>query len=144
MFVEASRFGVTFQFTMVIFAIVVRSRRKTGWCGKRMQRNRLESSILKESKRAGMRSAQFNGALDKLAGEIRQAQQTINLPRQLNQHVGAMAVQFGLVQVVGNFEHYRNLGGQGAGTANILAGDTGIVQAVEHSEHAEDTAVSAQ
>jgi len=66
-----------------------------------MQRNRLESSILKQRKCTGVRSAQFDGTLHKLAGEIRQAQQTIDLPRQLNQHVGAAAVQFGLMQVVG-------------------------------------------
>jgi hypothetical protein len=74
-----------------------------------MQSNRLESSILKQGQSAGARSAQFDGALDKLAGEIRQAQQTIDFARQLNQDVGAMAIAFGLVQVMRDFHDHRNL-----------------------------------
>ena len=50
----------------------------------------------------------------------------------------------GQVQVVRHFQHYRNLSGQSAGSANILLRDAGAVQPVEHAEHAEHASVGAQ
>ncbi len=62
-------------------------------CGQhRMQDDGLEASILNQSDCAGAGSGQFGGALDKLAGEIRQAQQAINVARQLGERLGAFAV----------------------------------------------------
>ncbi len=103
-----------------------------------------KSSILKQSECAGLGSGKCDGALDKFAGEVGQAQQAINLARQLRKHLGAFAVQFGLMQVVGDFEHHGNLRGQGAGAANILLRDAGVVEAVEHAEHAEHFSVGAE
>ena len=53
-------------------------------------------------------------------------------------------MQFRLVQVVGDFEHHRNLGGQGAGPANILLRNAGVIETIEHSEHAEHFSVGAE
>src|SRR5580692_12279423 len=85
-----------------------------------MHGDRLESPLLKQGYCTGAGAGQFDGAIEKLAGAIRQAQQTVNFPRQLLERLGAPAVLLGLVQVVRNFEHYRNLSRKGAGAANIL------------------------
>src|SRR5208282_1591004 len=105
---------------------------------------RLESPLLKQGQGPGTRSRQFDGPLQKLVGKIRQAQKSVHFTRQLNQNVGAAAVEFGLVQVMGDFHHHRNLRRQSAGTANVLARNAGTIQAVEHSKHTEHTAVRTQ
>jgi hypothetical protein len=109
-----------------------------------MQRDRLESSLLKQSNRTGAGAGKFEGTLEKLPGAIGQAQQTINFPRQLRERLGAPAVLLGHVQVVRYFEDHRDLSGQGTGTANILLGDAGAVQSIEHAEHAEQAPLGAQ
>ena len=68
--------------------------------------------------------------MSKLAGAIGQAQQAVNLAPQLCKRLGALAMPFRLVQVMGDFKHHRNLGGKSAGTANILLGDAGVVRLV--------------
>ena len=103
-----------------------------------MHRDRLESSLVKQRNRTSAGSREFDGALEKLAGTIRQAQQTIDLPRQFRERLGAPSVLLGQVQVVRHFKHHRNLGGQSAGAANILLRDAGAVQPVEHAEHSQD------
>ena len=51
---------------------------------------------------------------------------------------------FRLVQIVSDFKHHRDLGGEGAGAANILLRNPSVVQTVEHAEHAQHFSVSAQ
>jgi hypothetical protein len=59
--------------------------------------------------------------IEKLAGKIRQLQDAIDFARELNQDVGAAAVQFRPVQIVGDLQDHGNLGSQGTRAANIFA-----------------------
>src|SRR5579863_6005494 len=106
-----------------------------------MQGRGLETSILKQSESAGTGAQQFDSAVDELSGEIGETQQAIDFAGQLNQNVGSPAVEFGLVQVVSDLEDDGNLRGKGAGAASILAGDAGVVEAIEDAEHSEQLAL---
>ena len=117
-------------------------RRERAW--QRMEDDRLESSILEQRQSAGPNAGQFNGAIKKFPGEIRQLQDAIDFARELNQDVGAAAVQFRLVQVVGDLEDHGNLGRQGARPANIFARDASSIETVEYAEHAEHASVRCQ
>src|SRR5271163_3227273 len=139
-----------FMETILILVIVVRSIwfGRTGGrargLGQGMQRNRLESSLLKQGDRTAASCGKFDGALEKLAGAIRQAQQTIDFPGEFRERLGTAAVLLGQVEVVRYFEDHRDLSGQGASAANILLGDAGAVEPIENAEHAEHAALGAQ
>ena len=71
-------------------------------------------------------------------------EQPVDLPRQLGKRFGAPAVLRGLMQAVGNFKSHRNLGGESAGTANILLRDARFIEAIEHAEHSQQPSLGAQ
>src|SRR5580658_1368682 len=128
----------------IVTGTIVAGTIVTGRRGEGMQRDNLESSILEKSQRTVASSTQFDGALDKLAGEIRQAKLTIDLPRQLRKRLGALALLFGEMEVVRHFQDHGDLRRQGAGAANVLLRDARAVETVKHAEHAEQPSLGSQ
>jgi hypothetical protein len=74
-----------------------------------MQSDGLETAILKQGQRAGLCARQLHRSFQKFAGEIRQAEQTVDLARQLNQNIRPPAIGLGLMQVVSHFQNNGNL-----------------------------------
>jgi len=99
---------------ILIRRVLARRYRGSGFAARPagMERNGLESSHpeIKPGHRPALR--QFDGTIDKLASEIGQAQQARRFRAPAGSYVGAPAVEFGLVQVVRDFEDHGNLCGR--------------------------------
>ena len=126
---------------VAVVPFVMRSRIRRGL---RVQRDRLESRVLKHSDRTSGGSCQFDGPLDELAGEIGKVEKTVDLPRQVRERIGAAAMLLGLVEVVRNFQGNRNLCRERTGAANILLRDACVVEAIKHAKHADDPSIGTQ
>ena len=96
---------------------------------------------LKKSEGDGAGAQQVGGAQRKVAGELGQMQDVIQLEGECDQGLGAAAMLLGLVEVSGQFESDGNLRGQGAGAADVLIADGPGFDAVEDAKHAEHVAV---
>src|SRR5258707_10274235 len=82
--------------------------------------------------------------MHKLTSEIRQVQYSIDLARQIHECLCPAAMLLGLMQVSGNLEDHRDLGGQSTGTSHILRQDAGPLQAIQHAEGSPDLITCAQ
>ena len=91
-----------------IFRRLVRTLRSfQGW----MDGKSLEDSILEQGKSAGVCPGKIDYPMHKLASEIRQVQHPIDRARQIHQCLGPAAMLLGLMQVAGDLEDHRDLGG---------------------------------
>src|SRR5205807_3104090 len=104
----------------------------------------LKPSIMEQGKGAGTSSCKFGGANNEAAREVGQAKYAINFAGQFDQSLGAATVQFRLMQIVSDFQDDRHLIRQCARAADVLLGNAGAVQTVEHAKHTQHFAAGSQ
>src|SRR5438270_3814050 len=104
----------------------------------------LKAAILQQSESTGASARQFCSSANEAPGKIRETQYSIDLAGQFHQSLSAAAVLLRQMQVMGNFQHDRDLVGEGASAANVFLRDARTVQTIEHGKHAQHFSVCAQ
>ena len=77
------------------------------------------------------------GAAYKAAGKVGKSQVAIEFEGQRHQRFRPAAVLFGLMEIAGHLQRDRHLRRQSAGATDLLLRNAGVVEPVQHSEHAQ-------
>ncbi len=96
------------------------------------------AGLLLDHQRRTLRAQDVRGTGHKAPGKVGKPQMAVEFEGQSHQRFGPPAVLFGLMQIAGHLQRYRNLRRQGAGPANLFLRDALLIDPVHHAEHSQD------